>query len=383
MPGTQVSPTIDTQTAPVLVTGSAGHVGANLVRRLLDEGVRVRVLLRQEDNNQALEGLDVERVWADIRYLDATRRALEGCRGVYHVAAMVSTIDGNNAHRREIYECNVIGTRNVLQAAREADAGRVVVTGSFSAVGYDLDDPSAPSDETMQFYPMERTMPYERSKMLVEHECLRAVARGQDVVIATCCAVVGGADFLPSRLGRTMCDYTSGKLRAYVDGGFEFVAARDIVAGHLLCMEKGRTGEKYIFSSEYKTISDIIDLYEEVSGIPRPNRRIPANLMYVFAEAASFYLSRFHPDFPQRFTPGAIRLLKKRRHANLAKAKNELGYQPTSIRDAVQEAYAFHYHERKAITNPEAKPPRTPNAEQEEIQARDQESPVTAEGGSA
>ena len=387
MPGNQVSPTsspiADSQAAPVLVTGSAGHVGANLVRRLRDEGVRVRVLLREEDNNQALEGLDVERAWADLRYLDATRRALEGCRGVYHVAAKVSTIDGNNAHRREIYECNVVGTRNVLQAAREADAGRVVVTGSFSAVGYDLDDPSAPSDETMQFYPMERTMPYERSKMLVEHECLRAVAKGQDVVIATCCAVVGGADFLPSRLGRTMCDYTSGKLRAYVDGGFEFVAARDIVAGHLLCMEKGRTGEKYIFSSEYKTISDIIDLYEEVSGIPRPNRRIPANLMYVFAEAASFYLSRFHPDFPQRFTPGAIRLLKKRRHANLAKAKNELGYQPTSIRDAVQEAYAFHYHERKAITNPDAKPPHTPNAKQEEIPVRDRELPVSAEEGSA
>ncbi|MXW68992.1 MAG: NAD-dependent epimerase/dehydratase family protein, partial [Acidimicrobiia bacterium] len=129
-------PTADSQAAPVLVTGSAGHVGANLVRRLLEEGVRVRVLLRQEDNNQALEGLDVERVWADIRYLDATRRALEGCQGVYHVAAKVSTIDGNNAHRREIYECNVVGTRNVLQAAREAEAGRVVVTGSFSAVGY-------------------------------------------------------------------------------------------------------------------------------------------------------------------------------------------------------------------------------------------------------
>lgn len=370
-------PTADSQAAPVLVTGSAGHVGANLVRRLLEEGVRVRVLLRQEDNNQALEGLDVERVWADIRYLDATRRALEGCQGVYHVAAKVSTIDGNNAHRREIYECNVVGTRNVLQAAREAEAGRVVVTGSFSAVGYDLDDPSAPSDETMQFYPMERTMPYERSKILVEHECLRAAAMGQDVVIATCCAVVGGSDFLPSRLGRTMCDFTDGKLRAYIDGGFEFVAARDIVEGHLLCMEKGRSGEKYIFSTEYKTISDIIDLYEEVSGLPRPSRRVPANLMYVFSEVASFYLSRFHPEFPQRFTPGAIRLLKKRRHANLAKAKNELGYRPTSIRDAVQEAYAFHYYERKAISNPDAKLPREPAANRDEVPARDRDMQIT------
>ncbi len=344
---------------PVFVTGSAGHVGANLVRRLLGDGVRVRVLLRQEDNNEGLEGLDVERAVGDIRDLEATRKALAGCRGVYHCAAHISTIEGNRAHRRDVFECNVLGTRNVLQAAREAEAGRVVVTGSFSAVGYDLDDPSAPSDETMQFYPMERTMPYERSKSLVEQECWRAAATGQDVVVATCCAVVGGADFFPSRLGRTLCDYTDGKLRAYVDGGFEFVAARDIVEGHLLCMRHGRSGEKYIFSSEYKTISDIIDLYEEVSGIPRPRRRIPVRLMLVFSEVASFYLSRFHPGFPQRFTPGAIRLLQKRRHADTGKAKRELGYRPTSIRDAVHDAYAFHYS-RGAISNPRAKRPRAP-----------------------
>lgn len=350
--------------APVLVTGSSGHVGANLVRRLLDEGTKVRVLLRRESRNEALDSLSVERVYADIRDVEATRNALQGCEGVYHCAAKVSTIDGNGAHRREIFECNVLGTRNVLQAARDVEAGRVVVTGSFSAVGYDLDNPSAPSDETMQFYPMERTMPYERSKVLVEHECLRGVALGQDVVIATCCAVVGGADYVPSRLGRTMCDYANGKLRAYVDGGFAFVAARDIVEGHLLCMQQGRTGEKYIFASEYKTISDILDLYEEVTGLERPNRRMPTPAMYAFSEIASFYLSRFHPNFPQRFTPGAIRLLKKRRHANIDKAKRELGYRPTSIRDAVHEAYAFHFA-RNSILNPNAKRPRVLEAESE------------------
>ena len=344
--------------APVFVTGAAGHVGANLVRRLLDDGVKLRVLLREEDNNAAMDGLDVERAWGDIRDLDATRRAMDGCQGVYHVAAKISTIEGNLAHRREIYDCNVIGTRNLLRAAREVEAGRVVVTGSFSAVGYDLDNPSAPSEETMIYFPMERTMPYERSKTLVEHECLRAAALGQEVVIATCCAVVGGADFFPSRLGRTLCAYSNGKLRAYIDGGFEFVNVRDIVQGHLLCMEKGRSGQKYIFSTEYLTISDLLNLWEEASGVPRPNRRVPTNLMYVFSEIASFYLSRFHPDFPQRFTPGAIRLLKRCHHANLTKAKTELGYQPTTIRDAVHEAYAFHYHERKAINNPNAKPPR-------------------------
>lgn len=355
----------DARDAPVLITGASGHVGANLARRLVTEGAKIRVLLQGTSGNEALDNLNVERVYADITDLDATRTALDGCRGVYHCAAKVSTIDGNRAHRREVFESNVLGTRHVLQAAREVNAGRVVVTGSFSAVGYDLDDPSAPSDETMQFYPMERTMPYERSKVLVEHECLRAVALGQDVVIATCCAVVGGEDYIPSRLGRTMCDYANGKLRAYVDGGFAFVAARDIVEGHLLCMQRGRTGEKYIFASEFKTISDILDLYAEVTGVPRPNRRIPTPLMYVFSEIASFYLSRFHPSFPQRFTPGAIRLLKKRRHANTDKAQQELGFQPTSIRDAVHEAYAFHYA-RNSIVNKDAKLPRSFDEDEEQ-----------------
>ena len=355
-PESSPGPAVAGTSLPVFVTGATGHLGANLVRRLLQDGRRVRVLLRQGDNEEAVDGLEVERAVGDIRDLDATRRAIEGCEGVYHCAAKVSTIDGNAAHRREVYECNVIGTRNVLRAAREAAAGRVVVTGSFSAVGYDLDDPSTPANEAMQFYPMERTMPYERSKVLVEHECMRAAATGQDVVVATCCAIVGGADFLPSRLGRTLCDYTAGKLRAYIDGGFEFVAARDIVQGHLLCMERGRSGEKYIFSTEYKTISEIVGLFEEVSGVPRPRRRFPAGLMLVFSEVASSYLSRFHPNFPQRFTPGAIRLLRKHLHADTSKAKRELGYRPTSIRKAVQEAYAFHY-QRSAITNPRARKP--------------------------
>ncbi|MDE0310132.1 MAG: NAD-dependent epimerase/dehydratase family protein [Acidiferrobacterales bacterium] len=342
---------------PVFVTGAAGHVGANLVHRLLADGVRMRILLRHEDNNEGVENLDVERVYGDIRNLDATTRAMEGCQGVYHVAAKISTIDGNRAHRREIYESNVTGTRNVLQAARDVEAGRVVVTGSFSAVGHNLDNPSIPADESMQFYPMIRTMPYERSKSLVEHECWRAAAKGQEVIVATCCAVVGGHDYFPSRLGRTLCDYTHGKLRAYIEGGFEFVAAKDIVQGHLLCMRHGKAGEKYIFSTEYRTITEIVDLFAEVTGVPKKARRIPTGVMLAFSEVASFYLSRAHPSFPQRFTPGAIRLLKRRRHANLAKAKEQLGYQPTSIRDAFYEAYAFHYLRRGVVTNPMARKP--------------------------
>jgi nucleoside-diphosphate-sugar epimerase len=343
-------------TGLVLVTGASGHLGANLVARLLADGEQVRVLLQPDCNNSAVDGLDVERASGDFRDPQAAGIAVKGCQRVYHCGAMISTIQGNRKHRRELFESNVIGTRNILEAAQIHGVDRVVVTGSFSAVGYHLDDPSAPSDESVPFYPFRHAMPYERTKVLAELECLRAVARGLDVVVATSCAILGGNDYLPSRLGQTLCDFANGRLRAYVPGGFEFVSARDIVSGHLLAMSRGRAGEKYIFSTRFTTLDEVVGLFERVTGVPRPGRRLPAAVMGAFAGVASPFLSQFFPNVRQRLTPGAIRLLQMRRHANTSKAQAELGYRPTELESAVEEAYAF-FHARGAIKNPAARAP--------------------------
>lgn len=338
------------------MTGAGGHLGANLVRRLLREGAAVRVLLRTREDARAVEGLDVERCFGDLRAPDTLHPAVAGCERAYHCAALVSTLRGTASHRREIFECNVLGTRNLLQAAAEAGVGRIVVTGSFSAVGHRQDDPSAPSDGDLPVDPFEAAMPYERSKVAVEHECLKAAAAGQDVVIATSCAILGGNDFRPSRMGRTLCDFANGRLRAYIDGGFEFVAARDIVEGHLLAMQRGRTGARYIFSTEFQTLDQILDHFEAVTGLPRPARRLPGPVMAAIAGLTSPILSRLAPRLPQRLTPGAIRLLRMRRHADLSRSREELGYRPTSIAAAIAEAYAFFF-ERGGIHNPDARPP--------------------------
>jgi nucleoside-diphosphate-sugar epimerase len=340
----------------VLVTGASGHLGANLVVRLLAAGERVRVLLRPGSNISAVDGLDVERAEGDFRDPESVGVAVKGCQRVYHCGAMISTIQGNRKHRRELFDSNVVGTRNVLEAAQIHGVARVVVTGSFSAVGHHLDDPSAPSDESVPFYPFHRAMPYERTKVLAELECLRTVARGLDVVVATSCAILGGNDYLPSRMGKTLCDFANGRLRAYVPGGFEFVSARDIVSGHMLAMSRGRTGEKYIISTRFATIDEILGLFERVTGVPRPARRIPAAVMGAIAGVASPILSQFFPNVRQRLTPGAIRVLQMRRHANTSKAQVELGYRPTGIESAVEEAYAF-FHARGAIKNPAARTP--------------------------
>jgi degradative hydroxymethylglutaryl-CoA reductase len=324
----------------VLVTGAAGHLGANLVHRLLDEGLEVRVLLRKGSDNSAVDGLDVERVYGDLRDPASLESAVRGAKLVFHAAAKVSTVEASPALMREIYECNVIGTKNMLRACGDAGVDRVVVTGSFSAVGYDLDNFEKPGNEDMPFWPFEEVLPYARTKMQVEHETLKACVDGLDAVIATSCAILGPHDYKPSRMGRTLCDYAHGKLSAYIPGGFDFVAAKDIVEGHVLAMKRGRTGHKYIISTQYLELDDIMDIFEEVTGRPRPRVKLPASVMAGVAEVSSFLYNTFSPDTPQRFTPGAVRILRKRRKADTSKAQRELGYRPTSIRAAVHDAYA-------------------------------------------
>ena len=316
-----------------LITGSSGHLGANLVRRLLKDGHSVRALVRRGSNNVALDSLDVERVYGDLRDPAFLTAAVRGCTQIHHCAALLSTTSGNE---REIFDCNVIGTRNLLRAALEAGVSRVVVSGSLSAVGHVGDHPS---DETVPFYPFEKLPPYSHTKAAVEHECLKAVVDGLHVVIATSCAIIGPNDFKPSRMGKTLVDFARGKLRAYVPGGFTFVSASDMVEGHMLCMEKGRAGQKYIFSTEFLTVDDLLKIFEDVTGRPRPRFRLPGPLMAGMAEVSSFVLTNFFPNRPQRFTPAAVRFLRMERKADCSKATRELGYRPTTIAQAVREAH--------------------------------------------
>ncbi|WP_414588778.1 SDR family oxidoreductase [Scytonema sp. PCC 10023] len=320
----------------ILVTGASGHLGANLVRRLLEDGHSVRVILREGSNKTAIAPLDVECVYGDLRDFASTVAAVKGCDRIYHCAAKISTLDGDARFKQEIYDCNVKGTIHVLRAALDADVSKVVVSGSLSAVGH---HPSRPSDETMPFYPFAQHLPYELTKTLAEHECLKAFADGLDVVVAVSCAILGPNDFKPSRMGRTLLDFAHGKLLAYIPGGFDFVAARDIVEGHILAMEKGRGGQKYIFSTQFLTVDELIKIFEEVTGMPRPKLRLPIAVMAGIASVADFVFPRFFPNAPRRFTSGAVRHLRMNRRADISKAKNELGYQPTSVKQAIYEAY--------------------------------------------
>lgn len=324
-----------------LVTGGSGHFGANLVRRLIAEGHEVRALYQPGVNNRGLETLELEMFAGDVRDASTMLEAARGCGQVFHAAAKVSTRSPSPAQEREIYEVNVLGTRNLVRASLAADVDRLCLTGSFSGIGIDPRDPAHPVHEGLPFYPFMDWLPYARSKTLAEHEVLKGVTDGLDAVIAVSTGIIGPHDFLPSRTGRVLVDFANGKLRGYMPGGSEFVSAADLVEGHLLAMSRGKTGRRYLLSTEFLTLDDLLDRFAELCGVMKPRLRIPVPVMKTVSRLYAGTVRRLIPDAPQRLTPGAIEILAMHRHADLSLAREELGYRPTSIREAAREAYEF------------------------------------------
>jgi nucleoside-diphosphate-sugar epimerase len=358
-----MNPSAGVPRGKVLVTGASGHLGANVVRRLLADGQEVRALVQSRADNRGIDGLDVERVEGDLRDNASLKRAVSGVARVFHVAAKISTATATVAEQRSLYEINTLGTRDLLRACLELGVGRVVLTGSFSSTGWNLDDPSKASSENLPFYPFGYAMPYSHTKTLAEHELLKAVAEGLDGVIATSCGIIGPWDYLPSRMGGTLCDLANGKLRAYVEGGFTWMRAADIADGHLRAMEYGRKGQKYLFATEFLMISELFSTFNEVAGRPRKLIEVPIDLVGAAAQIWSGTLARFFPTASQRLTPGSIAVLKACRRVDTSKAHRELGFRPTSMREAMQDAYEFYVRQGMIRRNAQVSVPATEAAE--------------------
>ncbi len=318
-----------------LVTGGTGHIGNNLVRALLARQERVRVLCRRDSSSKPLEGLDVERVQGDLRDAPSLERAVAGVERVYHVAAMISIRSGD---RDALWDANVAGTARLLAAARQAGVKRVVHTSSFGAMGK---NPEGPSSEEHALDPAEPATDYERSKAASEVEVKREIERGLDACIVNPCATVGPFDFRPSLVGRTFVDFALGKMKAYLPGAFDWVPMRDVISGHLLAMDKGGRGERYLLSGEVASLDQILDWLAEDTGRPRPRWRIPAGLMLAISVPKDFIEARFFPDKYPRFNQHSIRLLTSGKYGSNHKACRELGLSPTPLRQAFRDSVTW------------------------------------------
>ena len=303
----------------IAVTGATGHVGNVLVRELVRGGRSVRAVVPESETTEAIAGLNVEVVRADVRDLDSLVAAFAGADLVYHLAGII-TISGGQA--RLLHEVNVLGARNVGQACLKAGVRRLVYTSSVHALA--VPPQGVPVCETSEFRPEALDGDYARSKAHASIEILKCVEQGLDAVMVFPSGIIGPYDFRLSEMGHLFLDFARGRLKAYVDGAYDFVDVRDVVAGLLSAAEKGRSGEGYILSGEMISLQSLLALLERTTGVTARARRIPFWLARLAARFAPAYYRLKHAR--PRFTSYSLRVLASNCLMSSAKAVRELGY---------------------------------------------------------
>ena len=309
---------------PVLVTGASGFVGWHVARLLLERGMSVRALVREQSH---VPELPVERITGDLRDPESLARAAAGCSIVYHVAADYRLWSKNPG---DLYHSNVDGTRNMLTAAQTAGVERIVYTSTVGCIGMPSGDEQTPVSLD------EMAGAYKRSKFMAEQVVLDFAAKGLPVVIVNPTAPMGDHDFKPTPTGQVVVDFLRGAMPAFIDTGLNVVNVRDVAEGHLLACEHGRVGERYILGSENMTLGGILKELAALTGRKAPAVELP----YFVAWTAGVVTTGWAhlTGTPPRAPLEAVRMAKKKMWVSHAKAANELGYKPGPARQALAEA---------------------------------------------
>lgn len=317
----------------VCVTGGTGFVGSYVIRALLDEGYRVRVLHRKSSKKDALSGLDYESAIGDVLDSASLLKAFKDCERVFHVAAVADYWRADTSH---LFKVNVEGTRNVLQAAQQSGVKRVIFTSSAAAIGLPHDE--TPSDESVPFNMPPEHFPYGYSKVLAERIVQEFVTNGLDVVTLNPSVVIGAGD-LNMISGSYIVQVAHLQwLVPQSSGGIAVSDVRDIAASHLAAAEKGRTGERYLLCTENLSNKVWFELIAEVAGVAPPIFPTPDFVIPLAANTVNL-LRRIGIHTP--VNSDQVRLGARHVYFDAAKAHREL-YQPqVPIRQSLEETYQW------------------------------------------
>jgi len=325
------------------VTGGTGFVGSALVRKLVERGEEVVAFTRPGSDTSNLDGLGVEMAQGDLTDAASVKAGMEGCGRVYHAAAEYTLWSPDP---KRLYDVNVRGTENILDAAREVGRKRVVYTSAVGALGNPGD--GRPGSEETPVTLADMVGHYKRSKFMAEQTAVERAKAGQDVVIVNPSTPVGPRDIKPTPTGRMILDFLNGKMFAYLDTGLNIVDVDDVADGHILAMEKGAAGRKYILGNRDMTLKEIFGILSRLTGIPAPRVRLPYWFVYPIAAvstAVSDHLTHRPPLAPIE----AVRMAKKFMFFAPSRAVNELGMHQTPVEDALGRAVKWFYDNGYAV----------------------------------
>ena len=314
-----------------LVTGATGFVGGAVARALVHRGIEVRVMARAGADLQNLQGLTVERVEGDLRDQDSLRHALTGCRQLYHIAAHYALWAKDPSI---FYDVNVTGTKALLEAARDVGTERIVYCSTIGAIGIPPEGGLGTEETPVVFEQMAGH--YKRSKYLAEQEVLKLAKAGLPVIIVNPSAPVGIGDVKPTPTGQVIVDFMKGRMPAYIETGMNIVDVDDVATGHLLAMEKGRIGERYILGSANLMLREVLEILSCLTGVKAPTIKLPRVAILPLA-----YLNQWLANFtghPPRIPLEGVKMAKYKMHYDCSKAIRELGFPQTPPEVALEKA---------------------------------------------
>ncbi|MBO0743828.1 MAG: NAD-dependent epimerase/dehydratase family protein [Candidatus Dormibacteraeota bacterium] len=327
----------------VFLTGATGFIGRHVLDALLEAGYPVRALVRgSPDRLPPRPGLTA--VSGDLLRPGAVTAVLDGCRYLMHVAARYSFAPRDV---RLIQRVNVLGTAGLLEAARLAGVERAVVTSSSAVVGPAPDGrPATEEDSAPPHRSSGSGLRYHDSK--VEQEWAVWASRLPALEVLPT-APVGPGDAAPTPTGRMVLDALSGRMLVTVRGGMNLVPVEDVARGHVLALERGRPGERYLLAGEDWELDRIFSFLAALGGHRPPRLRIPQRLILALGRVddARSGLMGAVPRIPLE----GARMSGQRWYANGRRTERELGWQAGSVEAALQRAAAW-FQDRVSTVGP-------------------------------
>jgi dihydroflavonol-4-reductase len=315
----------------VVVTGASGFVGSAVARALVARGFDVRAVLRSTSPRSNVENIGCEIVEGDMRDKPSMARAMQGARYLFHVAAdyRLWARDPN-----EIVRNNLEGTRATMEAAREAGVEKIVYTSSVATL---KPIEGASADETSRHDEHTVIGAYKLSKVVAERLVEKMVAeRGLPATIVSPSTPIGPRDIRPTPTGRIIVEAATGKMPAFVDTGLNLVHVDDVAEGHLLALDKGEIGERYILGGEDVTLQQMLAVIADLANRRPPRVKLPRGPLYPLAYAAET-VARFTNKEPF-ITADALNMSKYRMFFSSDKAARALGYKARPYREGLADA---------------------------------------------
>lgn len=316
----------------IAITGTNGHVGNNLCRKLLEKGYAVRGLVYHD--NISIKDLDIETVKGDVLDPASLDSLFEGIEVVIHLAAIISIDD----HQSELFKVNVEGTRNVVNACKNAGVRKLIHFSTIHAIEH------KPLEEVLdenRSIITHSKIKYEQSKAEGDRAVHELCGNELEFIIINPTAILGPNDFKPSLMGQALIKLAKNQIPMLVPGGYDWVDVRDICDAVINAISLNKSGERYLVSGAWRSLKDLSMVVAEATGRKTPQTMVPMalakmGLPFIYA------WSKIRKEQPLYTRDSLDVLSMSNKHVSHAKAERDLGFRPRPLLDTVRDACRWY-----------------------------------------